>query len=203
MDLLDIEKLQLFFLFAVPGIIAIYVRAQFLDGRMPNFADGIFVYVTLSLVYHSIWFLVYPNVYGFSLSSATVSQKLTWVGLAFLAPTLLGLLSAANIKNQWLQKLLRRRGISILHPVGTAWDWTFSNTKESWVLVVLKDGTVWGGVLGEDSFVSSSPQERDIFLEKVYKIGENDEWIERKSSALITHGEIQSIEFWQKESDHV
>lgn len=202
MDLLDLEKLQLFFLFAVPGIIALYVRAQFLDGRMPSFADGLFVYVTLSLVYHAIWFLVYPSIYGITLSSATVSQKLKLAGLVFVAPTLLGLLSAANIKNQWIQTVFRRRGVSVLHPIGTAWDWKFSTTNESWVIVRLKNGKSWAGVLGSKSFISSSPQERDILIEQVYTIDDNDKWIERDSSVLITHGEIQSVEFWRKENQN-
>lgn len=202
MDLLDIEKLQLFFLFAVPGIIALYVRAQFLDGKMPSFADGLFVYVTLSLFYHAVWFVIFPSVYSISLSSATVSQKFQLSGLVFLAPVFIGLLSAANIRSQWIQNALRRYGVSVLHPIGTAWDWKFSNTKENWVTVTLKDGNVWRGVIGANSFMSSSPQERDIFIEKVYTLGDNEEWIERESSVLITHSEVQTIEFWRKATEH-
>jgi hypothetical protein len=57
-------------------------------------------------------------------------------------------------------------------------------------------------VLGSKSFISSSPQERDILIEQVYTIDDNDKWIERDSSVLITHGEIQSVEFWRKENQN-
>ena len=179
-------------------MIALYVRAQFLDGRMPNFTDGLFVYVALSLFYHALWFTISPSIYSYSLSSATVCQKLQWVGLIFIAPAALGLLSAINIRNQWIQRLFQKFGMSVIHPVGSAWDWKFSLTPESWVIVKLKDGTTWGGILGSNSFISSSPQERDIFIEKVYRIEDNDDWVERQSSVLITHDQIQSVEFWPK-----
>ncbi|MEN9856683.1 MAG: hypothetical protein RL186_1114 [Pseudomonadota bacterium] len=201
MELLDLEKIQFFFLFSVPGIVALYTRSQFIDGKMPKLSDGISIYVALSLIYHAFWFILLPSLYSYKFLTASLYQKLQWFGIIFVGPAAIGLWSAVNVRYEWTQRLFQKLGMYPIHPVGTAWDWKFSRTPESWVLVKLKDGTIWRGVLGPNSFISSSPQERDIFVEKVYKINENsdsDEWIERDSSVLITHDQVQSIEFWPK-----
>lgn len=198
MELLDPEKLQLFFLFTVPGMVALYVRAQFLDGRMPGLGDGITVYVALSLLYHAAWFTASPEIYAVTLSTATTCQKVGWIALLFIGPVILGILSGLNVQKQWLKHVLERIGLKTMHPVASAWDWHFSKVAESWVLVILKDGTKWGGLLGPKSFISSSSSERDIFIEKVYFVHNDGKWEERSSSVLISPGEVQTIEFWPK-----
>jgi hypothetical protein len=200
MDILDLEKLQILFLFAVPGMVFLYVRAQFLDGRLPNFSDGVIVYVVLSLIYHATWFTCDPKIYAFTLLDAKILQRLIWVGVIFIVPAALGLLSATNIRYRWIATLFKKIGLTIIHPVPTAWDWKFSCIKECWVLVTLKNETKWRGVLGENSFISSSAQERDIFIEKVFTVDKNGNWVERTSGVLITHDQIETIEFWPKGS---
>lgn len=198
MEIIDLDKLQLFFLFSVPGMIALYIRAQFLDGKVPSLTDGIGVYVALSLIYHALWFTISPAIYDVELASATGCEKLGWVGVLFLGPAILGVLSGVNIRKQWLRQFLEKFGMSTVHPVASAWDWKFSHISESWALITLKDGTKWSGVLGANSFISSSTQERDIFLEKVYEVDDNDQWHERTSGVLITNDQVQTIEIWPK-----
>jgi Family of unknown function (DUF6338) len=200
MEVLDLEKLHLLFLFAVPGMVFLYVRAQFLDGRLPSIAEGAIIYIVLSLIYHALWFTCDPRIYGFAISDATIFQKLIWVGVIFIIPAALGLLSATNIRFRWIASLFKKVGLTVIHPVPTAWDWKFSGIKESWVLVTLKNETKWRGVLGENSFISSSSQERDIFIEKVFTVDKNGNWVERTSGVLITHDQIETIEFWPKGS---
>ncbi len=197
MGFLDLQQLQLFFIFLVPGMVALYVRAQLLDGRLPSFSSGILIYAAISLIYHALWFTFNPHIYNYSLSNSNIFQKLYWLFVIIILPSIIGLIDAIIIRNQWAYKLFQKFGIQIINPVKSAWDWKFSQTPESWVIVKLKDGTEWGGVLGPQSFISSSPEERDIFIQTVYKI-EQVGWIERNSSVLITHDQIQSIEFWPK-----
>lgn len=203
MDVLDINKLHLFFVFAVPGIILIYIRSIFLDGRMPNFVDNFVSYVVVSLIYNSIWFLIFPDLYSAKLESVDLNQKLIWIAVVFVIPALLGFIMALNVRMGWLSAIASKFGMPIVHPVQSAWDWRFSTLQESWALIVLKDGTKWGGVLGEDSFISSSVHERDVFMQKVYVVDDEGSWHERDSSVLITHDQIQSIEFWKKGNPNV
>ncbi|MFA7441273.1 MAG: DUF6338 family protein [Sphingomonadaceae bacterium] len=192
--LLDTEKVQTFLFFAVPGIIALYVRAQFLTGRMPPIAEGIATYVTLSLIYHAITYPLASSFYTASCASA-----LAWVGwivLLFVAPAILGLLLGLNVRKGWSKRLLTKARLNTVHPINCAWDWRFSECEACWTLATLKDGTRWAGFMGQQSFISSDPGERDIYIQQVYEIGDDNSWTPRTSSVWIAHGEIQSLEFW-------
>lgn len=68
--------------------------------------------------------------------------------------------------------------------------------EESWVLVVLKDGTKFAGLSGSSSFMSSDPNERDFYLQQIYEIAPDKTWHATESSLLICSGEIRTIEFW-------
>lgn len=194
-QLLDNDKIGLFLAFAVPGIILLYFRTRFLTGRMPAGSDGLLAYVTLSLLYHGAGFVVL----GSKFQSLLLEPSRLWLLLyIFVVPAILGTSSGLGAKKGWSAIFLKKFGFDVVHPVDSAWDWYFSNCKNCWVIVKLKDGTRWAGVLGEKSFISSDRSERDIYLERVYTIGKKDVWIENTSSVLIAHAEIQSIEMWPK-----
>ena len=68
---------------------------------------------------------------------------------------------------------------------------------EQWVLVTLKDGTRFAGFCGSDSFMSSDPSERDIYIQQVYDVDDDNNWSSSAEKALlIIADEIQTIEFW-------
>lgn len=194
MDLLDPAKLQLFLLFAVPGLIALYVRAQFLTGRMPPAAEGILAYTTVSLIYHALAFPFRPAIHG--ASPLDGSWTWTWFTFVFFVPVLLGVILGLNARQDWIGTLLRKLHLVTTHPIGCAWDWKFGDISDCWVLVVLKNGTQWAGYLGEQSFISSDPSERDIYIQQVYEVDEDNNWTPRLSGVWIANGEIQSVEFW-------
>lgn len=198
MELLDAQKIQLLFIFAVPGMIALYMRAQFLDGKMPDLKDGLAAYVAISIIYHAIWFSITPSMYAIKVTTASGCEKIGWAFIEFIGPAIVGVISGINVRKQWFRKTLAKFGLSTIHPVASAWDWKFSGMPEAWVLVVLKDGKQWGGILSEKSFISSTSLERDIFIEKVFEVKKSGKWVERTSGVLITHDQIQTIEFWSK-----
>lgn len=193
MEFLDPARLQTFLLFAVPGVIAVYIRTQFLTGRMPRVGEGLLAYVTVSLVYHALAFPLRPPLID---APPTNFWTVWWVLFIFVLPAGLGVLLGLNARYSWIGSALRKLHLVTAHPIGCAWDWRFSGSSECWVLVILKDGMKWAGHLGPDSFISSDPAERDIYIQQVYEIGEKDKWIPRASGVWISHSEIQSIEFW-------
>lgn len=66
-----------------------------------------------------------------------------------------------------------------------------------WVLVTLKNGTRFAGFCGTDSFMSSEPAERDLYIQWVYDLDDEDNWQPRgETGLLIAGGEISTIEFW-------
>ena len=74
--------------------------------------------------------------------------------------------------------------------------------KEQLILVTLKDDTKFPGYCGQASFMSSDPTERDLYIEKVYKWGEDDAWIDNGAHGLWVAGsEIKTIEFFPIEDN--
>lgn len=178
----------------MPGIIALYFRSQFLAGRLPSASEGAISYITLSLAYHAV---AYPLAHPLYTSGSIDGWAgVGWFALIFAFPALIGILLGLNIRKGWTKKLVNRFGLNTIHPVDCAWDWRFGHCPECWVVVTLKDDTKWYGYMGANSFMSSDPAERDIYIEHVYECGsEGEVWTPRNSSVWIAHGEIQSLEF--------
>lgn len=193
-DILKPETLALFLIFSVPGIIALYFRAQFLAGRLPTASEGAVSYITVSLAYHAIAYPIARSIY----ESGSLEGWLWtgWLALIFIGPAILGILLGLNIRKGWTKKLVNRFGINTIHPVNCAWDWRFGHCPECWVIVTLKDDTKWYGYMGANSFMSSDPAERDIYIEYVYEFtADGQPWAARNTSVWIGHGEIQTLEF--------
>lgn len=184
----------MFLLFTVPGVVALYIRAQFLSGKVPSASEGIISYVTVSLVYQASVFPIAKHLYHVTEIDGLLWAK--WVSLIFLGPAILGLLLGLNIRKGWTKRLVNFFGINTIHPVGCAWDWKFAHCEECWGIVTLKDGTKWYGYIGTGSFMSSEPSERDFYMTHVYEMAEDGKpWSPKNSSVWIAHGEIQSLEF--------
>ena len=85
-----------------------------------------------------------------------------------------------------------------VHVIPTAWDWKFANIKDPvFLLITLKNGEQFGGLFGYQSFASSTSDRRDIFLEQLYDVLEDEEWAEAQpdKGVLIDYTEIAYIEF--------
>ncbi len=185
----------------VPGMIILFVRSQFLTGRL-NPPHPVLSYLAVSGVYYALVLLVVnPVPY---LQGPDQGKWLGWLLLVFVLPAISGFLLGYDVQKQFFYRFLRCVGTCIglnpAHPIPSAWDWKFNNMGEQKVLVTLKDGTKIAGFLGKNSFVSSDPTERDVYIETVCKIDENSNCIpEDGKGILIVGGQIQTIELWSKE----
>lgn len=184
-------------MFSVPGFIILYFRAQFITGRLPPVAEGAVSYVTLSLIYQAVSYPITAT--QFITGPMTLWHWAGWFMFIFVVPAIIGGALGLNVRKGWSKAIVNKFGISTIHPIKCAWDWHFGQCKECWVMAVLKDGTKWYGYMGENSFMSSEPTERDLFIEYVYVMEqEGKPWTPRSSSVWIAHGEIQSLEFLPK-----
>src|SRR5437660_12752474 len=121
--------------------------------------------------------------------------------VAFLVPGfiwesvlhLTGLLSQRAV----VRRLLARYGVYTVHPVPTAWDYVFSHSTGSWVLVTLTDGSTVAGVFSARSFASSDAAERDLFLERLCKVEDDGHWqpVPMNRGVWIQGEDIRAIEF--------
>lgn len=193
-DLKSIENVYLVLALLVPGLIACFVRTQFVTGRAPSHSESILSYLTLSVIYYALALPAVDCV--LKLPEQGYVKTLAWFALVFVGPALFGLALGLNAQAGYSRRLLKLIGLHPVHVMPTAWDWMFSRMKESWVLAILKDGTKFAGFCGRDSFASSDPKERDLYIQQVYEIDDQNVWHPRDSSVLIAAGEIRTIEFW-------
>ena len=195
LDFKSLDNLYLILGFIVPGLIVLFVRSQFITGRNPPHTKVLLSYLTISIIYYALALPLVDLV--LSIKVPGYGEALAWFGLVFVGPTIFGLLLGINIQKGLFWRFLKWCGLNPVHVMPTAWDWKFGGMVEQWVLVTLKDGTRFAGFCGADSFMSSDPAERDIYIQWIYDIDENNKWTSRgNNGVLITTGEIRTIEFW-------
>lgn len=183
--------------FLVPGFIADAAIGVLVPRREGSGQVAVLRFLTLSCVNYGLWswLIVYIVASGGGRPGLVAAA---WAWIIFFAPAGLGLMSGLMAQRGTLRRLLERYGISAVHPVPTAWDWVFSTTGPSWTIVTLRDGSQVAGLFSSRSFASSDPNERDVFLERVYRIEEEGEpWarVDRSAGIWIAAPEIRHIEF--------
>ena len=186
-------------LFLVPGFIIDDIVNAFCTSKKRDTNIAILRYLMFSVIHVAIWSWAYASIL---IDAPVKAANVNWVYMflltvvgAFLTGTMLGLLT----KEQFLQKLFAKLGIMVAGTIPTAWDNKFSTTEAvRWVIVYLACGRTVYGRLGRGSCASSDPDERDIYLNRVYTIDENNHWIEQPKTdgMLISKAEIRYIEFF-------
>lgn len=191
----SLESVYLALGLLVPGFITLFVRSQFVTGRRRSRSEDLLSYLTISVIYYALSF---PFVgVTLSMDDSFYGRLLAWITLIFIGPAVFGFILGINVQTDWVRRALRRCGLNPVHVIPTAWDWKFGRMTNAWVLVTLKDGTTFAGFCGEDSFISSDPGERDIYIQWVYDVDPENNWSSRgDSGVLIAAGEVRTIEFW-------
>jgi NhaP-type Na+/H+ or K+/H+ antiporter len=196
-DLKNLENVYLVIAFIVPGLIITYARSQFITGRSRSHTENTIVYLALSVVYYGI---ALP---GFEYVVAMVPswrRTVAWFLLTFIGPAIFGLVLGVTVQRGWGRWLAHRLRLNPIHAFPTAWDWKFAGASKGarYVLVTVGDGTI-AGVFGENSFASSDPVERDLYIEEVWDRSDTGEWTRRSERAgiLIPGKEIKNVQFWE------
>ena len=178
--------------YLIPGFIALSVRSQFVTTLQLQNNERLLSYLTISVTYNALVIRYFPGAIAGS-----------WFGLGFIlvfivGPIIVGGLLGVNTQKDFVRGLLGKAKLSTIHPIPTAWDWKFTSlTGEQWVLVNLKNGDVIRGLLGSDSFASSDPIDRDLYIQWIYDMNEEGTWIPLGNrGVLIATDEIRTIEFW-------
>lgn len=189
-----INSLGLVLVFLVPGLVALYARSQFLTGRQLDIKEAGPVYLILTLVYYG---LAFPFVqYVVYLDGNGWWRASMWMLLFGLGPFIFGSLLGIAAYYAMVKRIASYLGISLVHPIPTAWDYKLSQSEENYVFVTLKDGTKFAGLFGRNSFASTDPGDRDLYLERIFDWHENEPWEARIGNGVwLTGSEISSIEF--------
>lgn len=144
----------------------------------------------------AIWSWLYKIIFPLHISH----ENWYWLSLIFI--TILGSLIVAIIIGIIKQKhviinIFKKLKINIFDTIPTAWDFVFEKQEPSWLIVTLIDDTTIMGLYSNLSYSSSDYEERDIYIEEIYNINENEEWIKNNKSKgiYIPKNMIKTIEF--------
>jgi hypothetical protein len=191
----SIEQLSLILGYLVPGLIIVYLRAQFLTGRIGPHKDALLAYFTLSVIYLTIVNAVTTLITGNP--APFTAQTPYWLPILLGGSVVFGLLVGANAKWGITRRFLGKFGLNLPHVMTNAWDYRFSQFEETLVTVTLKDGSRVSGWCGPRSFAGSDPQCRDLYIEQVYDVDEAGTWHLKTDGKgiYISAGDIRLIEF--------
>ena len=177
-----------------PGYIILFMVSRFTTGR-PSFAS--------SLAASSAYYVVVWAVCDFG-SAVDVAERVrdfdvNWqVAMIVVGgPAAIGVLAGLAVQKEWLYNVLRFVKLEPVHGIPSAWDWKFMRADQQWITVHLKDGTDILAVYRKDCFVSTDPNERDLYLSNVYTWGDDGRPVrdERVEGLLLKADSIDRIEF--------
>jgi hypothetical protein len=204
MDKLSPDVIWYTFLFLIPGFLTAFWINLFLPLRPGSDNKNLLTYVLWSAALALPW-LLFQGWHGQLSHFHRFRELVLLVAFLLVAPLLTALLLSKIVNNAdrypWkaFQKLFRIRTI---HPIASAWDKTFLEIEDGWVLITLKDGTRVGGTWDAKSTASSDPTERDIFLPRPFRVDTDGNWTETPDSMgiLIKADQLAMIEFFRYEA---
>jgi hypothetical protein len=187
--------------FLMPGFIWSAVLSVLLPGRTRQTETKFLEFFTLSCINNALWFWLFAYFIGSGLAARRTDLFSGFLLIAlFISPLILGAVSGHLSQKEYGAKFLRGLGFRTIHPIPTAWDWHFSRQERLWVRITLKNSSTIYGLFGFESFASSDPAERDVYLEQVFRqTTEGFECIKGTRGCLVKGDEISVIEFYRAE----
>lgn len=197
MDFTTVEKIMLACVFILPGFVIKEIANNFMGEADKTKEQYSLEWLGYSILNLAVWSWLFALIFkvGESTTEFWVKTVLASLGTAIILGVIVGILRQQTI----FRKLFKLFGLKIKHPSPSAWDYKFQKMKKGeWVIVTLTGGEEIAGLFSIKSIASSEPGERDIYIEKVYKIGDDSKWIEvnRSAGMLIAKEQIKNIEFF-------
>ena len=194
----SLETLLLTCIFVAPGFLIDGIVNIFSPSGKRN--EGVhFLYCLLySAIHCAVCSWAYILVWDLKESKITYFL-LAMCGIALAGAITLGILIGIFKSKAWIRRFLRKCKCNVSMSIPTAWDDYFAKQIASYVIVTLQDDSKIYGYFGSDSFASSEADERDIFVEKLYRLDDNKNWTEIPGSlgVLLQASQIKTIEFLQ------
>lgn len=120
-----------------------------------------------------------------------------------LIPAFLGALVGFIKKNHNFKLLLGKYGLPQIYAPDTGWDSAFDRVQGCSVAVEKLDGSVIYGMYDTRSVASTDPECRDVFLDVVYSINQDDKLVIDKGSLgiWISGKQIRTIQLFNPTED--
>jgi hypothetical protein len=201
--MLDLSKIDLlsFVLFLLPGLMLVqgFELGRHTKPRAIS-KDDLVVYPVFGLLYNlTLLSLGYSVQTGASISTIPSQYLiLTYV----CVPIFVGVLFGISARLGFGYAILKALGVKLddpAPPIRTPWPVIAPKiTVGTYVMVILKDKTIYRALVTEDSQLSSDQDKIDLYLGQTF-LGE--EWVPSnpQRAVYIRGSEIQSIEIWKFE----
>lgn len=196
-------------LFVLPGFVQQIVRAR-LNGPSPEDLNQTFR-VLRAIAISAVFGLFYLMLAGSALVDAAqgrgylvenprVAALLALLGM-FAIPSAVAVGSHAyqvsgTAREAWQR--LRTWSLSNYDPTPTAWDYAYRGMGRVFIRALTTDGRWIGGYFGDDSFASSFPQAREVFLEQAFKMSDDGSFegpVHNTVGVYIRCDDIRVLEF--------
>ena len=179
--------------YVLPGLLMVQARWLAAKTRLaPISKESVVGFLVVTVLYTlALWGL---GVAVQSPSSIYGLEPQTLLGYFVLAPLALGFVFGLLERNWLVQRLLIPFGINAPLPVASVWLEIFSGVPEgTYMIVVLKDGTIYNTMVTSESRFSSDPAKPDLYLGQTYSL---PDWepSDPQRGVFIPGSEIRSIE---------
>lgn len=194
----SIEIVYLTCLFVLPGFIVDSFVNAFCPPNRRSEAIHFLYFLLYSIINFALLSWAYSLIWHYKDENLTIFILIA-LAITLLSATILGIIIGIFKSKELIRIIFNKLHLNIKSPIPTAWDFFFSHQGSMFVIITLQDDSKIYGLYGENSFTSTEPDERDIYLEKIYDIDEQNNWVENEYSLgiHILQNQIKTIEFLQ------
>ncbi len=193
MGALTFDKILIFIIFFVPGFTYLKFYRLFIAEVRTDFSKDLYEAIGFSFINTLIFSYPLTLIHSDNFpENHPVLYYITILGIVIIAPILFTLIFYYISKQKWFSRFL-------VNPVKSAWDSFFSRRESYYVIVTLKNGRKIGGKYGLNSFSSTYPNPKEIYLEEVWTLNDKngfEEKVMQTEGVLIVENEISTIEFY-------
>jgi hypothetical protein len=191
----------------MPGVVYQTVRGR-LRGPAPDNREAIVrilraisVSAALDLIYMAVFAGVIIRAVTEPGNLQQFARQLALLALACTVVIPAVLAAMAHFCSAWRRRGFKRAFTNFWQhdTVPTAWDW-FGNARSSGYIRVLTKENKWiGGWAGPNSYISSHPEPRDIYIDRVYELDKNGAFrgavSNGRASMWIRCDDVQLVQF--------
>jgi hypothetical protein len=193
MDIWTVDKLQLVLLFAVPGFVSLKTYGTLVPSGHRQASQQLLDAVAYSCINYAILSVPLYLVRAWNLEQVHPRLYLAfWTFAILVAPVLWTLLYVKVRSSRYLQSI-------VPHPTEDAWHYLFSQRKSFWVVVSLQNGTKIAGRYDSQSFASSAPAPKQLYLQESWVLSDEggfERVREDTGGILILDEAISTIELF-------
>lgn len=195
----SLSQVLVLLVFVIPGFVLMRVKRVAYPTAEPSAGSTVLDSVALSCVVYAlaspVLYISYH--YRWPITRPVLFSMLVLFTLLVL-PCALGAFYVRFTKTgtaRWLREFL-----GFPNPDPTAWDYLFRKQRAYWAWLTFKSGKVMAGLFGPNSFASSFPHKRDLYVERLLRLDENGrvvELIEGSAGALVMMEDLERIQFFE------